>query len=178
MKTGDHWLQTDSVLESEENFMLNKTGLIAGVAMLALFAGSGVAMADDCSGHGHETGTVLGAIAGGLIGSAASHGNAGAVVGGAIVGGLAGNAISRDIDCEDREGASRAYYDSFDGEIGERYEWHGHGHGYVVSNREYYEHGHLCRDFTQVVWHNGEEFTRDGTACRRHGEWQIEMDSD
>jgi surface antigen len=154
--------------------MLNKSGLIAGGAMLALCAGTSGTMADDCSRHNHDTGTVLGAIAGGLIGSAASHGNAGAVVGGAIVGGLAGNAISRDIDCDDREGASRAYYDSFDGEIGERYEWHGHGHGYVVSTREYYRHDELCRDFTQVVWRHDERYTRDGTACRHHGEWEIE----
>jgi surface antigen len=154
--------------------MLKKSGLIAGAAMLALFAGSGSAMADDCSGHGHDTATVIGAIAGGLIGSAASHGNAGAVVGGAIVGGLAGNAISRDIECNDRGEASRAYRESFEGDIGERYEWHGHEHGYVISTREYRSHHRLCRDFTQVVWHHGHEYTRDGTACLRHGEWEIE----
>ena len=154
--------------------MLMKTGLIAGVAMLALCAGAGGAMADDCHDHDHATGTVLGAIAGGLIGSAASHGNAGAVVGGALIGGFAGNAISRDIDCDDRDYASRAYYDSFDGEVGERYEWHGHGHGYVISNREYWSDGYLCRDFTQVVWRKDREYSRDGTACRRHGEWEIE----
>jgi surface antigen len=154
--------------------MLNKSGLIAGVALLALGAGTNGAMADECSGRSHGAGTVLGAIAGGLIGSAASHGNAGAVVGGAVIGGLAGNAISRDIDCDDRVYASRAYRDSFDGEIGERYEWEGRGHGYVISHREYYDNGELCRDFTQVVWYRGREYTRDGTACRRHGDWEIE----
>jgi len=153
--------------------MLNKSGLIAGAAMLALFAGTSTAMADACSGHSHGTGTVLGAIAGGLIGSAASHGNAGAVVGGAIVGGFAGNAIPRDIDCDDRDYAARAYRDSFDGEVGERYEWRGRERGYVVTTREYRWHGRLCRDFTQVVWHHGRERHRDGTACRRHGEWEI-----
>jgi surface antigen len=35
-------------------------------------------------------------------------------------------------------------------------------------------HGHTCRDFTQVVWRHGEEFTRDGTACYRDGEWEFE----
>ena len=40
--------------------MLKKTGLIAGVAMLALGAGTSGAWADDCSGHDHATGTVLG----------------------------------------------------------------------------------------------------------------------
>ena len=101
--------------------------------MLALCAGTTSAMADDCNRHGDAGGTVLGAIAGGLIGGAVSHGNGGAVVGGAILGGLAGNAISRDIDCDDRDAAARAYHDSFYGDVGERYEWHGHDRGYVVT---------------------------------------------
>ncbi len=74
--------------------------------MLASGIATTAASADECSGH--AGGTVLGAILGGAIGSAASHGNAGAVVGGAIIGGLAGNAISRDIDCDDRDYAGRA----------------------------------------------------------------------
>ncbi|MEI9993687.1 MAG: glycine zipper domain-containing protein [Rhizomicrobium sp.] len=154
--------------------MLKKTGLIAGAAMLALCAGTSGAWADDCNGHGHAGGTVLGAIAGGLIGGAVSHGNGGAVVGGAILGGFAGNAISRDVDCEDRDYAARAYHDSFYGDVGERYEWHGRDRGYIVTTREYRRHGHLCRDFTQVVYRHGREFDRDGTACFRHGEWQFE----
>ncbi len=154
--------------------MIKKMGLLAGAAMLAMCAGTGGALADDCSGHSHAGGTVLGAILGGAIGSAASHGNAGAVVGGAIVGGLAGNAISRDIDCEDRDRAAHAYHDAFYGDVGERYEWEGRGHGYIVTNREYRRHGHTCRDFTEVVYRHGHEYDRDGTACFRDGEWEIE----
>lgn len=158
---------------SAKNAILNKSGLIAGAAIFALCAGTLPAMADACSGHSHTGGTVLGAIAGGLIGSAVSHGNGGAVVGGAILGGFAGNAIARDIDCDDRDVASRAYRRSFDGDVGERYEWHGHDRGYVVTNSEYRRHGRLCRDFTQVVWRHGERHARDGTACYRHGEWRF-----
>jgi len=153
--------------------MLTKTGLIAGAAMLALCAGSTSALADGCSRHNHAAGTVLGAIAGGLIGGAVSHGNGGAVVGGVILGGLAGNALSRDIDCDDRDAYSHAYHDSFYGEVGERYEWHGRGHGYVVTNREYRWRGRTCRDFTQVVWRRGQEYSRNGTACFRDGEWEF-----
>jgi surface antigen len=152
-----------------------KTGLIAGAAMLALCAGTSGAWADDCHSD-HATGTFLGALAGAAIGNAASHGNAGATIGGAFLGGFAGNRISRDIDCEDRDYAESAYHDSFYGDVGERYEWHGHGegHGYVVTNREYRRDGRLCRDFTQVVYRHGQEFSRDGTACRHHGEWEFE----
>ena len=152
--------------------MLTRTGLIAGAAMLAL--GSTSAMADGCSRHNHAAGTVLGAIAGGLIGGAVSHGNGGAVVGGVILGGLAGNALSRDIDCRDRDAYDRAYHDSFYGDVGERYEWHGRDRGYVVTNREYRWRGRTCRDFTQVVWRRGREFSRNGTACYRNGEWEID----
>ena len=154
--------------------MPKKSGVIAGVSMLALVASAAPALADECSRHSHAGGTVLGAIAGGLIGSAVSHGNGGAVVGGAILGGFAGNAVARDIDCDDRDAAAHAYHDSFYGDVGERYEWHGREHGYVVTTREYRRHGHTCRDFIQVVWRHGEQFSRDGTACYRHGEWEFE----
>jgi surface antigen len=154
--------------------MLKKTGLIAGAAILALCAGTSASWADDCH-RDHNAGTVLGAIGGGVIGGLASHGNGLAIAGGVIGGGLIGNAISRDIDCEDRDYAGRAYQDAFDGDVGQRYEWNGrHGnHGYVVVNTEYRRDGHRCRDFTQVVWHHDERFERNGTACRRDGEWRV-----
>ncbi|MEI9888274.1 MAG: hypothetical protein WDN08_17605 [Rhizomicrobium sp.] len=153
--------------------MLKKIGLLAGAAVLAFGLGTSGAYADDCGGN-QAAGTILGVIAGAAIGSAASHGNGGAVAAGAIFGGLAGNAIARDIDCEDRDRASRAYHDSFYGEVGERYEWEGRDRGYIETTREYRRHGRLCRDFTQVVYRHGQEYTRDGTACLRDGEWEFE----
>ena len=80
--------------------MLKMIGKTIAVSIFALGM-STAAYADACSGHGHATGTVLGAVGGGLIGSQVVHG-AGGVVGGAVLGGLAGNAISRDIDCHHR----------------------------------------------------------------------------
>jgi uncharacterized protein YcfJ len=153
--------------------MFKKSGLIAGAALLTLGIGTSSALADECSGRNHTGGTVLGAVLGGVIGGAASHGNAGAVVGGAVIGGFAGNAISRDIDCEDRDRAGRAYHDSFYGDVGRHYEWNGRGRGYIVTTREYRRHGRLCRDFEQVVYRRGHEYRRDGTACRYNGEWRI-----
>ena len=93
--------------------MLNRTMKLLAAVTFALGAGTVSAYADSCSGHGHGTGTVLGAVGGGAIGSAASHGSLGGVVAGAVIGGLAGNAISRDIDCNGgRHGRhqSRYYY--------------------------------------------------------------------
>jgi surface antigen len=155
--------------------MMNKHTLLAAAAALAFGLGTTQAFADDCSGRDHAAGTVLGAIAGGLIGGAASHGNGGAVVGGALLGGLAGNAISRDMDCSDRPYAARSYDQSFRGRVGTRYDWNnGPNRGYVVTDREYRRRGRLCRDFTQVVYRRGREYDRHGTAClRRNGEWEF-----
>jgi surface antigen len=145
--------------------MFGKTAFAA--ALLTLGFGSTAASADECSGRDHTAGTVLGAIAGGVLGGAVSDGNGGAVIGGALLGGLAGNAIARDMDCEDRPYAARTYYNSFQGPVGRRYSWnHGRNRGYVVSTREYRVRGEICRDFTQVTYRRGREFTQQGTACR------------
>ncbi len=77
--------------------MLKRISLL--VAALALGAVTAAANADGCSGRNHNTGTVVGAVGGGLIGNAITGGSAVGVVGGAVAGGLAGNAISRDSDC-------------------------------------------------------------------------------
>jgi len=154
--------------------MINKTAMMLAAAALAFGATTGTASASSCHGRDHTGGTVLGAIAGGVIGGAVTHGSGIGIVGGAVVGGFAGNAIARDIDCDDRDYAERSYRDSFDGRVGEHYEWHhNRNHGYVVTTREYRRHGRLCRDFTQVVYRRGREYDRDGTACRYRGGWEI-----
>src|SRR5215471_7950722 len=79
--------------------MLKEASRLIAATVLALASATTVAQADACSGHSHVTGTVLGAVGGGAIGSAVSHGSLGGVVAGAAVGGLAGNAVSRDLDC-------------------------------------------------------------------------------
>ena len=134
--------------------------LFAAAAAILTLAGAPAAFADDCSGRDHASGTILGAIAGGVLGGAVSHGNGGAVVGGALLGGLAGNAISRDMDCNDRPYAARSYRRQLHGPVGRRYEWaHGPDRGYIVTNREYRRGPRLCRDFTQVVYRRGRELT-------------------
>jgi surface antigen len=142
---------------------------------LTLGLGSTAAFADACSGRDHIGGTILGAIAGGVLGGTVADGNGGAVVGGALLGGLAGNAIARDMDCEDRPYAARSYNQSLRGPVGRHYSWNrGPNRGYIVTHREYRRHGQICRDFTQVVYRRGREFDREGTAClRRDGEWEF-----
>lgn len=89
--------------------MLNKISSLLAASAIAFAATTVAAQADACSGHSHTTGTVLGAVGGGAIGSAVSHGSLGGVAVGAVAGGLAGNAISRDIDCRHRYHRHRYY---------------------------------------------------------------------
>ena len=63
-----------------------------------------------------EQGTAVGAVAGGLLGSAMGRGNgkiAGALVG-AVAGGIVGSAIGRSMDNQDRILAQRAELDAFE----------------------------------------------------------------
>ena len=76
---------------------MNHLTKIAAASAFALVAGTIGASADACSGHSHDTGTILGAGGGALVGGLASHSVVGAVVGG-VAGGFAGNAIARSSD--------------------------------------------------------------------------------
>jgi surface antigen len=126
-----------------------------------------------CHQGNAAAGTIFGAIAGGLIGGAASHGNGGAVAGGVILGGLLGNTLSRDIDCDDQRYAFDAYGSSLNGDIGRDYSWrHGNSYGTFTSTREYRDGGQVCRDFRAVTYRDGQRFERAGTACRDYsGNW-------
>jgi surface antigen len=161
----------------EETGMLKKLAMAGATAALMLgFCATG-ALADDCSGKDHSTGTILGGVGGAAIGGVASHGNGLAILGGALLGGLAGNAVSRDLDCQDQARAAASYNDSFSGRVGVRHEWTSddHDHGYTVTDREYRRNGQLCRDFTQVTYRRGREMDQHGTACknRRSGNWEF-----
>ena len=157
--------------------MLKKLAITTAAAALMLGLGVTSALADDCSGRDHNTGTILGAAGGGIIGGVASRGNGLGILGGALLGGLAGNAISRDMDCNDQQHAVRSYDESFRGRVGERHEWRSEDNdrGYVVTDREYRRGNRICRDFTQVTYRRGRQMDRHGTACRniRGGDWQF-----
>lgn len=137
------------------------------------------AYVEDCrkqNSSNKTVGTIFGALAGGLIGGAASHGNGGAVVGGAILGGLLGNAVSRDIPCEDHPYAFRAYSTGLNGDIGRRYEWrHDDNYGYFTPQREFYRGRTVCRSWSETSYVRGREYTRSGTACRQtDGNWRFD----
>jgi surface antigen len=129
------------------------------------------APARDCRRDNKATGTILGAIAGGLIGGFASHGNGLATIGGVIGGGALGNVIAGDMDCEDQGQAYPIYVDSLNGDLGRPYEWRrGPNRGTFTSTREYRRGGQVCREFTTTTWRGGNSHTRTGVACRDVGD--------
>jgi len=123
-------------------------------------------------------GTIAGALAGGLIGGAASHGNGGAIVGGAILGGLVGNSLSRDVDCYDRSYAYDSYYRGLNGDVGVRVDWRNDrygDYGYFTPVREYTYGGYRCRDWRSVTYKHGRQIEKTGRACRRSdGQWYFD----
>lgn len=129
----------------------------------------------DC-GDNRAAGTLLGAIAGGAIGSQLGHGNGGAIFGGVIIGGIAGNSLARDMDCGDRQYALTSYSAGFEGRIGDRQDWHnGRNHGSFTAVREYSRDGNTCRDFRERSTRDGRDTRREGTACRHaDGNWYFE----
>ena len=121
-------------------------------------------------------GTIFGAAAGGLVGSAVSRGNGGAVIGGAVLGGLLGNTVAKDIDCDDQPYAFNTYSEGLNGDVGRRYDWnHGEARGYFRPTRDYQRSGVQCRDFTETTYRGDRELTRQGTACRApDGHWRFD----
>jgi hypothetical protein len=100
-----------------------------------------------CRGGNAVAGTIFGAAAGGLVGSAVSRGNGGAVIGGAVLGGLLGNTIAKDIDCDDQPYAFNTYSEGLNGDVGRRYDWN-HGQDAAISSRPATIGGPVCNAVT------------------------------
>lgn len=130
----------------------------------------------NCQRGNAVAGTIFGAAAGGILGSAVSRGNGGAVVGGAVLGGLLGNTISRDIDCNDQPYAFNVYSNGLNGQVGRRYDWNrGPNRGYFQPTREFRRSGTVCREFIATSYRGNREMRRQGVACRASdGNWRFD----
>jgi uncharacterized protein YcfJ len=91
--------------------MFGRIGLTS--ALVALTLGATTLSANAFCERHHPTGTILGAVGGGFLGSAVTHGNGVGVVGGALVGGLAGNSIERSSCRSNRRYHRTGYYDRY-----------------------------------------------------------------
>jgi len=125
-----------------------------------------------------DTGTVVGAVAGGLIGNQFGRGGGrvAATMIGAVAGGIVGNEIGRKLDARDRELARQAEYDAWErGPPGRPVRWRNPDNGRYgeIVAEDYYERGSArCRNFVHKVWIDGRPQAMRGTACRNpDGTW-------
>lgn len=147
----------------------------------AIFASMLVAALVSACGPGRkqDTGTLVGAVAGGLIGSQIGKGSGQvpAAIVGAFLGGAIGNSIGARLDEADRRAAMEAQYRALEyGSPGTPTPWRntrsGH-HGTIVPGQPYQTAGRHCRDYTHTIYVSGQPETLRGRACRNpDGTWQ------
>lgn len=125
-----------------------------------------------------DSGLVVGAVAGGLLGNTVGKGS-GKVLAtaiGAVAGGIVGSEIGRSMDQQDRRLAQEAEYRAFEqGRSGERVGWRNPDngrYGEVVPGTAFRRGERDCRDYTHTVFIDGRPQTMRGTACRNpDGTW-------
>ncbi len=133
-----------------------------------------------CSGsfNKQDSGTVLGALAGGILGNQVGKGSGKvlATVAGAVVGGIVGSEIGKSLDENDRRAAADAEYRALEsGYSGKATPWRNPDsgrHGVIVPKPPYQVRGQNCRDYTHTIYIDGEPQIMKGTACRSDdGTW-------
>jgi surface antigen len=154
---------------------------IAAVAMLG-FSLAACAGSPDGTGPGprENTGTLLGAGSGALLGAAVAGGGtgnrlAGAAVGG-LLGGLIGNRIGASMDDEDKKRAYEAQMNALErGQSGAPVTWRNPDsgrYGTIVPGPAYQQMDRSCRSFTHTIYLDGRPETVRSTACRNpDGTW-------
>jgi surface antigen len=153
----------------------------AVLAMLGLSLAA-CAGSPDGSGPGprENSGTLLGAGGGALLGAAVAGGGtgnrlAGAAVGG-LLGGLIGNRIGASMDDEDKRRAYEAQMNALErGQSGAPVTWRNPDsgrYGTIVPGPAYQQMDRSCRSFTHTIYLDGRPETVRSTACRNpDGTW-------
>ncbi|MGQ0674148.1 MAG: RT0821/Lpp0805 family surface protein [Hyphomicrobium sp.] len=125
-----------------------------------------------------DTGLVVGAAAGGILGNQIGNGGGrvAATAIGAVLGGIVGSEIGRSMDQQDRFLAQQAEFDAFErGRSGQGRQWRNpdNGHyGEIIPTRPYKRGVADCRDYTHKVYISGRPQAMRGTACRNaDGTW-------
>ena len=126
-----------------------------------------------------DTGTVVGAVAGGIIGNQFGRGGGrvAATAIGAVAGGIIGNEIGRSLDKEDRRMAEEAEFEALErGPPGVGRPWRNPDsgrYGEVIPEARYRRGDLDCRRYVHTVYIDGRPQTMKGTACRNpDGTWR------
>jgi len=143
----------------------------------------GCAMLQGCEGGMNKQGggTLLGGLAGGLVGSRFGGGEGKLVATGlgAVAGALIGGQIGKSMDDNDRRMAELTSQRALEtAPIGNSVEWRNpdNGHsGYVTPTKTFKsEEGRYCREYTHTIMVGGQQEKAYGKACRKpDGQWQI-----
>lgn len=125
-----------------------------------------------------DTGLVVGAVAGGLLGNQVGGGSGkiAATALGAVVGGIVGSEIGRSLDQQDRLLAQQAEYEALErGPSGVSRQWRNPDngrYGEITPTRPYKRGTVDCRDYTHKIYIDGKPQALRGTACRNpDGTW-------
>ncbi len=125
-------------------------------------------------------GTLIGGVAGGLLGSrfGKGGGQVAATGLGALTGALVGGSIGKSMDETDRKMAALASRKALElSPSGTAIEWRNpdNGHrGSVTPTRTFRSEGRYCREYIQEAVINQEKQKIYGTACRQpDGSWQV-----
>ena len=142
--------------------------------ILVAAAAAALALAG-CETTNEQQGQVIGAIAGGLLGSQVDNGKArtAATIAGTIVGGFIGGNSGRKMDDGDRYRAGQALESTPSYQSSS---WENPDTGYrysVTPTKTYYTDSRPCREYSTEAWIDGKRETLYGTACRQSdGSWQ------
>jgi surface antigen len=126
-------------------------------------------------------GTIIGGVAGALLGSRFGKGS-GAIAAtgvGALVGALAGGMVGKNMDDQDRKLAELTSQRALEtGVSGNNVEWRNPdngNYGYVTPTKTFKNnHGQYCREYNQVIVVGGKQEKAYGRACRQpDGHWEI-----
>ena len=126
-----------------------------------------------------DSGMVVGAAAGGILGNVVGRGRDGKIlstVAGAFIGGIVGSEVGRSMDKQDRILAQQAELSALErGRTGEMTPWRNPDngrYGEVVPLEPYTRGPQHCRDYTHKIYIDGRPQAMRGTACRNQdGTW-------
>jgi surface antigen len=152
---------------------------LSAAAVIATLVSACAATPETGQGAKENTGTFVGAIAGGLIGSQFGGGTGerlAAGLAGAAIGGLIGNRIGASMDDEDKQRAYSAQVEALErGPSGRAVPWKNPDsgrYGSVVPGAAYQANGLTCRPYTHTIYIDGRPQVARGTACRNpDGTW-------
>jgi surface antigen len=138
-------------------------------------------MLHGCSMNKQGGGTLIGGVAGGLLGSQFGKGTGRlAATGiGVLAGTLIGGQISQTMDEHDRQLAQLSSQKALEtASSGQSVEWRNPdsgNYGYVTPERAFKnDQGQYCREYTQTVVVGGKQEKAYGKACRKpDGQWEI-----